>query len=178
VDDLHSGAISMDNTDKAYDLYYGMYCHTPEFIAEKVPYEQFRDRLNYLRKTLAQKMDGIAWQVAALHHDRLITPKPTHNHRGEPVFYLTEAAALLMLDVEEGKHKTMTPSQLRESRTEYTQFDLAYFDRRLRQAIRKLRFINYLNDKREEKIQERKAHRRELLLPENPPNNAYQQYSP
>ena len=63
----------------------------------------------------------------------------------------------------------MTPSQLRASRPQYQEFPLRIFDGRVRQAIRKHRFINWMNDKREEVLAERKAYRKELNLPEETP---------
>ena len=39
IDDLEAGVVSMDESDTAEDLFYGMCQFTPEFIAEKVPFE-------------------------------------------------------------------------------------------------------------------------------------------
>lgn len=115
-------------------------------------------------------MEAPSWEEAALQHDRLLHPKKTHNQRGEKIFYWSEAMDLLKQDVADKKHLTMTPSQLRLSRpNEYGQFSLHIFDRRIRQAIRKERLINWLNDKREKETKKRKERRRGLGLSDETP---------
>lgn len=169
LDDLESGSISIDNSDTAEDLYYGMYQFTPEFITEGVKFEQFKARLRDHRKQVKDRMERSSWEMAALAHDRLMQPKKTHNIRGEKVFYLTPAYRLLAMDVAANKHQIMTPSELKLSRPEYAEWNLKLFDQRIRQAIRRKRFVNYLNDKREDKESERKGRRRTLGLPEETP---------
>lgn len=169
LDDLENGAISLDDTDKAEDLFENMYKHTPEFILEKVPFRQFRDRLRDHRKALQTRDDRIAWETACYAHDRLVYPTTTHNSRGEKKFYLTPAAALLTQDIEDGKHLRMKPSELQASRPEYQEFSRVIFDGRIRQAIRKRRMVNYMNDKRLEEEMERRMQRLNLGLPGETP---------
>lgn len=169
IDDLEAGVISLDETDSAEDLFYGMYCHTPEFIAEQVGFHQFKQQLSDHRKQLKPKMEAPSWEAAALAHDRLLFPKKTHNHRGEKIFYWSDAFNLLKQDVAEKKHLQMTPTDLRLMRTEYQDFSLAIFDQRIRQAVRKERLINWKNDKREEATNERRERRRDLNLPTETP---------
>ena len=169
LDDLEVGVISLDESDSAEDLFYGMYQFTPEFIAERVTFGQFRDRLKDHRDQLKHKFESPSWEEAALEHDRLLHPKKMYNQRGEKIFYWSEAMALLKQDVAEKKHLAMTPSQLHQSRPEYGQFKLAIFDQRIQQAICKERLINWMNDKREEEIQIRKERRCKLGLSEETP---------
>ena len=170
LDDLEAGVISMDNTDTAEALYYGMYQYSPEFIAEKVLFEQFKVRLKDHRKQLQRKSNSTQLEMAALAHDRLLFPKKTHNEKGEKIFYWTEGMKLLKQDIDDGLHLKMTPSQLQKMRpVEYGEFSPKIFGRRIRQAIRKKRLINWKNDKREEAKKERIERRRELgLLDETP----------
>lgn len=177
LDDLEARVISLDNTDSAEDLYYGMYCNTPEFITEKVGFKQFRDRLRDHRKQVKVKLEAPGWETAALAHDRLLFPKKTHNQRGEKIFYLSEAYPLLIQDVVAKKHLQMKPSQLKASRPEYGDFSLAIFDQRIRQAVRKERLINWMEDKRNAEIQERKERRRNLGLSEETPLEQLQRLS-
>ena len=170
LDDLEEGVISLDETDTAEALFYGMYQYTPEFIAEQVKFEQFKDRLAGHRKQLKHKIESPAWEMAALAHDRLKCPQKTHNEKGEKIFYWTEAMELLKQDIDDGKHLTMTPTQLQATRpNEYGEFPLKIFDRRIRQAIRKKRLINWKNDKREDYAKERKERRQKLNLDEETP---------
>lgn len=169
MDDLEARVISLDDTDTAEELYEGMYKHTPEFIAEQVTLEQFKLRLKNHRVQLQQKLTTPSWEMAALAHDRAIFPQKTHNEKGEKIFYLTEAMNLLKEDIEQGLHLTMTPSQLKAKRTEYDEFSLEVFDRRVRQAIRKKRLINWMNDQWEEKEKARKERRKKLNLAEETP---------
>lgn len=172
-DDLEAGIISIDTTDKARDLYFGMYCHIPEFILEGVTYEQFRNRLNDHRKVFQNRAQTVSRECAALAHDRLLYPQRSHNDRGEKIFHLTEAFQLLKQDVANKLHKKMKPSKLKQTRAEYADFSLQVFDRKIRQAVRRERLINWLNDKREEAIMQRREHRKELGLPEETPMEKY-----
>jgi hypothetical protein len=43
-------------------------------------------------------------ETQALAHDRLLYPRQTHNHRGEPVFDLSVAKQFLLDDVKDKKH--------------------------------------------------------------------------
>jgi len=173
LDDLEAGVISLDETDSAEALFYGMYQYTPEFIAEKVQFKQFKERLAGHREQLKHKLEAPAWERAALEHDRLKRPKKTHNDRGEKIFYWSKAMQLLKKDIEAKKHHEMTPSQLKASRPEYRDFTLAKFDGRIRQAIRKERLINWKNDKRQEEIDARKERRRDLQLSEETPQEQW-----
>ena len=175
LDDLQSGLISLDTTDTAHDLYYGMYQFAPEFIAEGVQYNQFRARFNDHRKAIKKQQDRSEWETAALAHDRLIFPKKTHNARGERVFYMTDAARQLAQDVEDQLHVTLKPSGLRALRQDlYGEWPLKTFDQRIRQAVQRKKFVNYLSDKRLEKEMERKEKRKALKLPEETPKERYE----
>ena len=178
LDDLEAGVISLDNTDTAHDLYYGMYQFSPEFIKENVPYAQFRARLNDHRKQLTKRNEMVSWQAAALAHDRNLYPQRTHNSRGEKVFYLTPAYKQLAQDVADKMHLSMKPSELREFRRElYGEFSLKIFDQRIRQAVRRERMVNYLNDKREAEQKERRERRINLGLSEETPVEQFQRLS-
>ena len=88
----------------------------------------------------------------ALTHDRFLYPRQIVNHRGQPVFDLSPAKLLLRQDVADRKHLVMTPSELRQSRiAEYGQFGNREFKHRIYQAVRREKFINWLEQKRQEK---------------------------
>lgn len=180
LDDLENGIISLDGTDTAEELFYGMYQFTPEFIAEKVLFKQFRDRLKDHRAQITRRRESEAWEASALAHDRQMRPIKTHNARGEKVFYWTEAADLLKKDVAQlmSKNIKFTASQIQAVRPSYYgEFKLAFFDRRVRQAVRRQRYINYLNDKRLEEEKVRRERRKDLLLAEETPWQQLQRMS-
>ena len=178
LDDLEANVISLDESDTAEDLFYGMYQVSPEFIAEKVQFKQFKQRLKDHRKQLKEMLSSPAIEKLALEHDRRICPQKTHNERGEKIFYWTEAMQLLKQDVDAGLHLLMTPRQLQATRfAEYGEFPPKLFDRRVRQAIRKKRLINWKNDKREEATKERKARCQKLNLEEETPQQKRERLS-
>ena len=157
--DLENGVISLDETDSAEELYYLHYIHTNEFQLEKVLFPQFKEHLKDHQVQVKKRQEAVQWEMAALAHDKALFPTRTHNDRGEKKFYLTEAYPLLAQDILEKKHEIMTPSELKASRDEYREFSLPIFDGHIWQAIRRQRMVNWRNDKREAKEQERQNHR-------------------
>jgi hypothetical protein len=87
----------------------------------------------------------------ALEHDRATFPRQTRNHRGEPVFDVSNAKLLLRGDVADGKHLTMQPALLQQLRREYKPFKPRKFKERIYQEVRCVKFLNYLEQKRAEK---------------------------
>ena len=169
LDDLELGVISLDESDTAEELFYGMYQHTPEFIVEKVRFEQFKKRLKDHREQVKRAKGAPDWEFAALQHDRNIFEKKTHNHRGEKIFYWSDAWPLLIKDVAAKRHIAMKPQELKATRREYDNFTLKIFDWKIRQVVRREKLINWKNDKREAEMEERKARRIALNLPEKNP---------
>jgi hypothetical protein len=76
--------------------------------------------------------------------DRLLYPRQSHNERGEPVFYLSPAKALLREDVSNGVHTTMSVARLQNSRVQYHPFKPKIFKDRIQQAVRLSKYIYYL----------------------------------
>jgi hypothetical protein len=83
-----------------------------------------------------------------LARDRLLYPRQSHNERGEPVFYLSPAKALLREDVSNGVHTTMSVARLQNSRVQYHPFKPKIFKDRVAQAVRLNKYIYYLELKR------------------------------
>jgi hypothetical protein len=53
-------------------------------------------------------------------------PRATHNHRGEPVFDLSDAKHLLQEDVKNGMHTRLSPSDMQLTRPEYVSLKLIF----------------------------------------------------
>jgi hypothetical protein len=125
------------------------YQHMEEFITPKpVVFSQFKERLRDHRKQVGANVTRAGVESAALARDRLLFPRQTENHRGEPFFDLHPAKLLLRSDVKEGLHREMTPTQLQNSREEYKGFPAKKFKHRIYQEVRRQKFINYLNQRR------------------------------
>jgi hypothetical protein len=76
--------------------------------------------------------------------DRLLYPRQSHNEKGEPVFDLSLAKALLREDVLNGVHTTMSVARLQDSRVQYHPFKPKIFKDRVQQAVRLSKYIYYL----------------------------------
>jgi hypothetical protein len=150
--DLDQGILSTDeDVLSAEETWTTCYSKVWEF--RHVPFKQFKARLKdhraQYKNNLARAMD----EDIALNHDRGIHPRRFHNNRGEPVFDLSVAKALLQQDVEDGVHLTMTPAELQGSQSnEYGIFNANKFKERIYQEVRRKKMIHYLGiDRAEEK---------------------------
>jgi len=147
MDDLHCGILPADAAElpasEAWDL---CYRHMVEFVS--VDYEQFRDRLRDHRLQARKDIARAKIESDSLAHDRLLFPRQAVNNRGEPVFDTSDAKLLLRADVKEGKHNEMTPAELQSDRVEYHPFNARKFKHRIYQEVRRVKFINWLEQKR------------------------------
>lgn len=98
-------------------------------------------RLNDTRKQVDVYSERAAADAAGLERDRKIYPMSTHNDRGEPMWYRSDAQKLLREDMKAGKHKEMTPSQLRDSREEYKQFSAKVFRDHIPQSTKRKKWV-------------------------------------
>ena len=87
----------------------------------------FHDRLNGMRKIVLEALKCAAEDAAALQHDRTIHPTSRLNERGEQEWCGSEAATLLAIDMEQGKHLRMKPEVLYYLRLQYQEFPLNVF---------------------------------------------------
>lgn len=150
LEDLEPGGWLYDEEDADPVVLYSVYRHQHEEFQD-VPFDQFKVRLNEYRKQTEKRRARSKQEEEWMVHDRQIHPRQSHNHRGEPVFDLDEAKTLLRGDIENGLHKTMTPMELRESRTAYQKFTINKFRPRIYQEIRRNKYMTYLDHKRTEK---------------------------
>lgn len=148
IQDLESGLLSLDRNEMparmAWDL---MYKNMIEF--KDVLYTQFRDRLNDHRKVMSAKKIESKRQLDLFNYSKTLHPPKEKNSKGEPIWENHPAQELLRKDVADMKHKEMKPQALQASRHEYQVFDSKVFRDHIYQEIRRNKFMNYLNDKRE-----------------------------
>jgi hypothetical protein len=114
---------------------------------ENVVLDQFKIRLKDHRKQVNQDYLRSQREEAALAHDRQLFPRCDRNHRGELVFDIHPAKEVLRKDIEDGNHKDLTPAQFQSTRTIYQLFDANIFKHRIYQAIRRKKYIHWLEMK-------------------------------
>lgn len=91
------------------------------------PFELWKSRYNGMVKIVQEGMERAAEDANDLYHDRLLHPRPTHNKTGQPEWIEHEAKELLEYDMDDNKHKEMSPQELYNSRLQYQDFSLEVF---------------------------------------------------
>jgi hypothetical protein len=102
-------------------------------------YAKFPDRLRAMQKQHRVKVGRAADENAALLHDRINFPTPSHNHRGERQWHGSEAERLLKFDVLAKNHEGMTPSQFYDTRLQYKEYPLEVVRKHIHQEVRLLK---------------------------------------
>jgi len=125
-----------------------IYNSRPEFLLYK--WENFQTNLSNLREKIIQDKDMADADQAAFNQYRQAHPRPTTNHRGEPFWDRSEAQRLLRMDMDEGKHRQMKPSQLRQTRPVFEEHGVIAFGKKICQEKRRRKYIAYLQSKRDE----------------------------
>jgi hypothetical protein len=116
-------------------------------------YKNFRSNLSNLRKQIIEKKERAISESAALARDRMIYPRATHNHRGEPRWDGSEAEWQLKKDMDDGKHKTMKPELLYRSREVfYLNYSLTVWRKHIEQEERSRKFLAYVKAKNKKKL--------------------------
>ena len=143
----------LDNEDAraVFDVYQS---RQAEF--QDIPFAQFEARYNETIKRATKRRARALQEEHFFQHDRLLHPRQSHNHRGEPVFDMDATAkAQLLWDVDNKLHKQYTPMKLWELRPAiYGKYKLNIFRAKIYQVVRKKKFINWLEKKRTEKRKE------------------------
>lgn len=152
--DIIEGRIN--DTDTPKDVY-NMH---PE-LYHKWCYNNFSANFRRLRKAIARDHERMVQDCMDYGHDKaIIDAQPS----GKLLWHRSAAAFLLKQDIENGKHKEMTPKQLRASRDEYQEFDLRVFRQHIYQE-------NDHNEKKNWRL-EKKKRRQKLPSVDNEEENA------
>ena len=157
--DLQDEVLSLEESVTSAEQAWDVYRNLPEFAG--VRYEQFEDRLKDHRVQIKNRMDRASWEEAAFARDRQCFPRSRQefNHRGMRVFHGSAAQPLLAEDVKNNTHETMPPHEFRNTRPEYRMFTLDEFRPRIYQEVRRQKFINHLEKKRNDKKEEQRGNR-------------------
>jgi len=123
---------------------------------QQVTYERFRANLNALRKRVKKWQEKSDFNRAAFEHDKALNPIDVSKLRWPG----SEAEACLKRDIDEGKHLTMTPSELRKTNNLYMEWPLEKFRGHIYQEERKRIETPYWARVRAEKLQKKEAARK------------------
>lgn len=124
------------------------------FEFKDVPYSQFERQLEAHREQVDGKFRKSQQQWEAYQRLRSTHPVPTVYENERRIFRHSTAYPLLKGDVYSGRHRTMTPSALRDTRHEYKEWELKEFTQRIYQMERQWKFINHLENERDKKKME------------------------
>ena len=143
IEDLVQGIVPVEDSEMTAEEAWTHYQNEEGF--ENIVFSQFKECLAAHRKQVKATIARSRYEEECLRHDRKLFPRKDKNEDGIPFFDLHPAKKLLEEDIRNNKHKTMQPEELRQTRDEYKVFPKNKFRPRVYQAIRKKRFINYLN---------------------------------
>jgi hypothetical protein len=148
IEDLVSGMMPLEDDEvSANEAWTTYYSHLEEF--KDVPMEQFRERVTAHREQVSGQLGISILEESHYLHHRMLHPRRTTDDRGQLVFDLHPAKLLLRDDVANNRHVGLRPSQLWSKRDEYQEFDKRIFKERIYQEIKRTKFINWMEMKRE-----------------------------
>ena len=162
MEDLEENFLSLSenqfSTEDAWDAYRTL----PEF--KKVPFSQFKRQLKAHRSQVSIRKERLGEEEAALIQFRSKNPRKMHNNQYAPVFDMMPGKKLLRKDIVYGLHLTMSLTEFRQSRPEYTCLTPQKFKERVYQAIRRRKYIHYLELKSVEWNKQKKERRFDALV--------------
>ena len=163
IEDLEDGLLPADETTVSTEQAWDVYKNLPEF--KDVCFKQFKERLADHRQAFKKKVEASIREEDAYQHDCHLHPRnETHDRRGKPIFDRSPAKDLLRSDIKNGAYPLLSPMQLWNSRPEYKLFDLKIFRQRIYQEIRRNKFINWCEMKRQQKEGEREERKRDYTF--------------
>ncbi|CAB9510058.1 unknown protein [Seminavis robusta] len=153
--EIAEGRIPLDAKEMGPAQVWCAYHDTVEFKIEGMKFnDTFATRLSGLRAIVKRDQGRAANDRNALENAMKNHPVPMLNHRGEPQWNGSSAQKLLQQDMAEGKHETMRPSELWETRPEYKEAFSRKDDFRwkIRQEIRTKKYLYTLEYRADEKL--------------------------
>ena len=151
MEDLEPGGWLYEQENENVRTIFSIYQDKQEEFRD-VPFDQFEERYLAATKAAVKRRARSAKEEEFLKHDRILYPRQTHNHRGEPNWDLdTEAKEQLRKDVKNKLHTEMPPKMLWQLRKPYRKYKLHIFRPHIYQEIRRVKFCNWLEKKRTKK---------------------------
>jgi len=150
--DIIAGIIPVDEKEMDAAAVYQHYSTDPNFLLSDFHDKKlFPGRLKRLREKIQGKDSRMERDAKALAGDRMMFPKPTTDFRGTTRWADSEAKKLLLKDIDNNLHLTLTKKKLWKSKPECQEIDLDIFRGRVYQEIKARKFQAYVKHKRKEK---------------------------
>lgn len=118
---------------------------------EDVVFDQFKSKYLAATANAVKRRKRSALEKKWFDDYRKKHPRRTHDYDGNLIFSAHPAQKLLNNDVKKKLDRKHSIARLWLSRKEYKAFEFSLFRRRVYQARRRVKFCNYLEDKRTEK---------------------------
>jgi len=115
----------------------------PKFCVGVTPVEAlrlFQGRLTRAFKAVAVKDERVAHELALMQQDHIAHPRPALDHHGNPQWEGSQLQKLLKKDIAEGKHLTMSTTQLYNFRPEYQSMHKPLFLGKIEQEVKLVKF--------------------------------------
>jgi len=152
ISDLEDGWLTTDATKVSAEAAWKVYQDANLREFDGVCFKQFKERLADHRRAVDKKNKESVREEDAFQHDCLLHPRDeTHDRRGKLIFDRSPAKELLCQDIKDGAYPRLTPKELWNTRPEYKLFELNVFKGRIYQEIRRNKFINWCEFKRQKK---------------------------
>lgn len=115
----------------------------------------FTTHLRTVRNDCEKKYARAEEDQKAFNNFRALYPRPTHDHKGVPLWDGSDAQKFLKQLMAEGKHEGIAPKDLWDNEDEqlrkaFQVYTLDVFRKHIYQELRLWKLANYLEDKREE----------------------------
>jgi hypothetical protein len=150
IKDIVDGTIDDDMAPKQ------VFVMRPEF--QLYTYNNFATNLRNLRKTVAKQQDLADDDEAAFAHDELLGLRV--NSKPYPRWQGSVAEQLLKQDIDNGRHVSMKPRELKESRAEYGPYPGTIFRDHIHQELRARMERPYWLARRKEKEEAKRKKKR------------------
>jgi len=131
--DIIDGLIPSEGKINVKEIFGTMYKDNPLFKDFPWNEERYVDRIQSLRTGIATHYKWAEQDRKAVIEDLKNHPPPPANIRGELRWEGSDAQRLLKQDVDEDRHKDLSPSGLRETRPEYKLFTRKVFTKHIDQ---------------------------------------------
>lgn len=96
-------------------------------IYNVMDFDLWKSRYKGMQKMVKESLERAADDAHDLYHDRMLHPQQQFNSLGLPEWNQHEAKELLEIDMDDDKHKQMTPEAIYLSRLQYQDFTLDIF---------------------------------------------------
>ena len=154
--EIMGGAIPLDATEMGPAVVYCACAQTNEFKMKGMECgPTFKRRLNDLRAAMGEDKRRADTDLIAIKRGMANHPVPKLNHKGRVQWNGSLAQGILKCDMKLGRHKKMSPAQLRESRLVHKRtLSPNSFRWKIRQEERTMKYLHTLEYRANQKLRE------------------------